>query len=590
MWMSSRYGRIAALAATLAVVGGTFVATTPALAENPLNITFANWAVWGSLTPKKTGEPVVLPKGSTFNGVAEITHITETEILAAVTGNLHVPPFKTTIKLAGLLPSTVGVTFTQVEEAKGSIVTGPPGGCAHSLGTGLCVTLSVTSKAILGITAAGFDGIEIPTECVTSEPVTITLSQTLPLNETDEQHFKGETTIPSFTCSGLSGVLLGPALTALESGPENPYAINLGPTEPTAPIIEPEPARAVSQISARLKAVVKAGGEPLTSCHFQYGTTESYGSSLPCVEPPRSGPGKSALLKGLNEGTTYHFRVVATNSIGTTESPDQTFTTLGSAGELEYGQCVAQKKGEYVGSNCGAKSSKPGKGEFEWRPGPAPTCVAQKKGEYTNASCSAKSAKAHKGTFEKAPGAGYTSATGTATLETPDLAGGKVVCAASTDAGEVTGTRTGIDRVTFTGCEESGKACTSEGPNSTPSGKPGVIVTNLLDTKLLGPVEYKVWTHYASSQHEPYFAEFGCEGSLFRTKGSLSGEQSGDVGAMSLTSNTRFERFTFYGGTGEQGLETEESENGGSSWVGPEPSSLIAAASNTAASATEIKA
>ena len=38
----------------------------------------------------------------------------------------------------------------------------------------------------------------------------------------------------------------------------------------------------------------------------------------------------SAAISGLTPQTTYHFRIVATNAIGTTAGPDQTFTTAAS--------------------------------------------------------------------------------------------------------------------------------------------------------------------------------------------------------------------------------------------------------------------
>ena len=66
-----------------------------------------------------------------------------------------------------------------------------------------------------------------------------------------------------------------------------------------------------------------------TSAHFEYGPTGSYGSStLPFdtgsgdMEAPVS-DNVSALLCG----TTYHFRIVATNSGGTSEGDDQSFQT-----------------------------------------------------------------------------------------------------------------------------------------------------------------------------------------------------------------------------------------------------------------------
>jgi hypothetical protein len=93
-----------------------------------------------------------------------------------------------------------------------------------------------------------------------------------------------------------------------------------------------------------------------------------------------------------------------------------------------------------------------------------------------------------------------------------------------------------------------------------------------------------VWTELASSEHEPYSAEFGCEGVRFRTKGSLAGVQAGDVNTPSATSTT-----TFTLEEGEQALSTEVSETGGKSWVGPDPTSEAGVMSNTAEAQTEIK-
>ena len=250
--------------------------------------------------------------------------------------------------------------------------------------------------------------------------------------------------------------------------------------------------------------------------------------------------------------------------------------------EAEYGTCVAQKKGNYTEGNCLSEPVKANKGTYEWKPGPALTCAAQKKGEYTNSSCTVRASKAKKGKYERQPGPGYTSTTGTVTLETPGLGG--VLCGASTGAGEITGVTTGVERITYTGCETSGKQCTSEGPNSTPAGKAGTIITNLLDTRLLVSGLGKVWTEFVSAEHDPYLFEFGCEGARFRTFGSLAGVETGNVTVSSLTSTT-----TFAIGEGEQALYTELSENGGASWVGPDLSSESAVATNTAAEKMEIR-
>ncbi len=68
-----------------------------------------------------------------------------------------------------------------------------------------------------------------------------------------------------------------------------------------------------------------------TVYRFEYGTSTSYGASIP-VPDADIGPGSSDVsasqaVNGLSENTLYHFRVVATNSAGTTDGPDRVFFT-----------------------------------------------------------------------------------------------------------------------------------------------------------------------------------------------------------------------------------------------------------------------
>ena len=84
--------------------------------------------------------------------------------------------------------------------------------------------------------------------------------------------------------------------------------------------------------SATLNGTVNPGGLT-TAVHFQYGTTTSYGH----VTPNKNYTGNttqnvSANITGLTPNTTYHFRIVGTNSNGTTYGNDGTFTTLGPTG------------------------------------------------------------------------------------------------------------------------------------------------------------------------------------------------------------------------------------------------------------------
>jgi uncharacterized protein (TIGR02145 family) len=65
---------------------------------------------------------------------------------------------------------------------------------------------------------------------------------------------------------------------------------------------------------------------------FEYGVTTSYGNTATATQSPVTGntiTNVSADITGLTAGTTYHYRVKAVNSLGTTYGNDMTFTTLG---------------------------------------------------------------------------------------------------------------------------------------------------------------------------------------------------------------------------------------------------------------------
>jgi uncharacterized protein (TIGR02145 family) len=71
-----------------------------------------------------------------------------------------------------------------------------------------------------------------------------------------------------------------------------------------------------------------------TDVSFEYGTSTSYGQTVIAIQSPLSGSSVTAVsssITGLNTGATYHFRIKAINSVGTTYGSDKTFTTLGEA-------------------------------------------------------------------------------------------------------------------------------------------------------------------------------------------------------------------------------------------------------------------
>ena len=96
-----------------------------------------------------------------------------------------------------------------------------------------------------------------------------------------------------------------------------------------APIVTTNPATNVASFSATLNGAVNPHGLT-TTVRFQYGTTTSYGSTT--ANQTKTGSATqnvAANISGLTANTTYHFRIVATNSSGTSFGADQTFTTTG---------------------------------------------------------------------------------------------------------------------------------------------------------------------------------------------------------------------------------------------------------------------
>jgi hypothetical protein len=107
-------------------------------------------------------------------------------------------------------------------------------------------------------------------------------------------------------------------------------ACDIGAYEVVAPSIANVAASAISTSGATLSATVTANA-PAATVQFQYGTTTAYGSST--TPQAATGLGPVALLTQLSalaSGTTFHFRVIATNPDGTSTSADRTFTTAGN--------------------------------------------------------------------------------------------------------------------------------------------------------------------------------------------------------------------------------------------------------------------
>jgi YD repeat-containing protein len=111
-----------------------------------------------------------------------------------------------------------------------------------------------------------------------------------------------------------NGTITGPALTFVTLPP-----VLFSIQSPTA----------LTTTSATLHAYLDPLG-PATTYRFEYGPTTAYGESSAELSAGAEDAFalQSAAISNLTPGTEYHFRVLATNSLGTAESPDFAFTTL----------------------------------------------------------------------------------------------------------------------------------------------------------------------------------------------------------------------------------------------------------------------
>src|SRR5271166_3506862 len=250
----------------------------------------------------------------------------------------------------------------------------------------------------------------------------------------------------------------------------------------------------VGEVSAVLNATVNPNGGTVSDCHFEYGTSESYGTNVACSSLPGNGTNPvpvAASISGLNPKTIYHYRIVATNSGGTGRGADAQLTTATPV-LPEIGRCVtlAKATGRYASGFCTTKSAGENTGKYEWQPWPA----------VKN---------------------GFSASGGAVTLEAIHKA--TVKCASSSLSGEFSGPQVASMSVTFTGCEGtvslSGK-CQSEGASageirlSPLQGTLGIIKTGA--TPIVG------WDLKPASGRS--LASFACGASEVSLTGSVIGQ------------------------------------------------------------------
>jgi DNA-binding beta-propeller fold protein YncE len=136
---------------------------------------------------------------------------------------------------------------------------------------------------------------------------------------------------PSEPFGFLIGLMVAPGTGDIYVGDPGQNVVNIFGRGVLFPGVTTETVRGVSETDATLTGAVNPGGEPVTSCEFEYGMSTNYGHKASCSQAPAQiGSGTSpvavsAEVSGLEPYTRYHYRLVAANAGGTEYGSDQWF-------------------------------------------------------------------------------------------------------------------------------------------------------------------------------------------------------------------------------------------------------------------------
>jgi hypothetical protein len=108
-------------------------------------------------------------------------------------------------------------------------------------------------------------------------------------------------------------------------------------TAPAVASLETEPVTEVKPHAAQLNASYVGDGTP-TEYFFEWGTHRVYGNTTPVEAASASGPQSlvPGQLTGLELEKVYHYRIVATDALGTTYGADMSFKTRPAVAGLEF--------------------------------------------------------------------------------------------------------------------------------------------------------------------------------------------------------------------------------------------------------------
>ncbi|HEU4906971.1 MAG TPA: hypothetical protein VFT19_12770 [Solirubrobacterales bacterium] len=243
--------------------------------------------------------------------------------------------------ISGLKPHGVEAPFDSPGRYEYRLVAKNPNATINGADQDFNTPKTVFTEAASGITptAATLNGSVNPDTATISECV----FEAGPVKAPGEEIQKYPETLP---CVPGPGAITGESPVAVEADltglhPGTTYHYRLKATYPTGPelgedtTVQTSGPRIVASWAQDViftEAILKAEIDPegkATTYRFEYGVSEAYGSETPelAVGSDSSVHELTRFLEGLEEDTTYHFRLIATNADAENVGPDQTFAT-----------------------------------------------------------------------------------------------------------------------------------------------------------------------------------------------------------------------------------------------------------------------
>lgn len=151
----------------------------------------------------------------------------------------------------------------------------------------------------------------------------------------------------------LDGTVYAKATSVQDNTIKDSLMITISGQVPMAPSVTTLDATNITGASATLNGSVTAFSSS-ANISFQWGTSASYGYTATATPSTASGNSPTAVIANLTslaEGTTYHFRCVAVNTVGTSYGSDKQFTTCmvpGTPGNITGPATVCQNQENVV--------------------------------------------------------------------------------------------------------------------------------------------------------------------------------------------------------------------------------------------------